>query len=133
MTANKGPYAKVGKLVRKAREKKGWDRDDLIGLILCFETLDADEISAEMDICELEDDGTVLNTDVLKRILWLLDLTTPKVAKLMKEAEAAADAAFAEDLKRFAQVLAKDQNRSVEEVEAKLGHMAQVYQGRPMA
>ena len=128
-----GPFIAIGRLVRQARQRKGWSRRKLIAWILMSPTIDATWVSAGFDVRELEDLGIVMNHEVLRRILDLLEIPEAEVADQMMEARAASAAAFAQDLKRLATTMAADQQRPEREVLTGLVKLVESQRGRPMA
>ena len=72
-----GPYADVGQRARQARLALGWSREKLARLIVERRTLEVTLTGARLMICELEDDGLAMNTDVLRYLVALLAIEPP--------------------------------------------------------
>jgi hypothetical protein len=132
MSTSPGPYYQIGQIVRKARKAKRMTRRQLVQWICMVPTLDMTQASASFMVRELEDLGLVMNTDVLRRILHVLDIDHADVADLLAQAKADSAAAFAADMKRFARSMAKDQGREEGEVLAGLVKVVETQSGRPM-
>jgi hypothetical protein len=128
-----GPYQEIGRLVRQKRREKGLSRRQLVWWIMESPTLEVTVFGASLMIRELEDQGLVMNPDVLLRILHVVGIPLEEVADLLAQARAASAAAFTEDLKRSAKVLARDQGRDGHEVLAGLVKIVETQNGRPMA
>lgn len=72
-----GPYAALGRIVRQARLDRGMSRAQLVKVIMVHQTLDVTRTGASFMVRELEDDGIVMNTDVIKRITTILGVPYP--------------------------------------------------------
>ena len=127
-----GPYFAIGQLVRQARKLRGVTRRQLVRWIREHPTLEVTTAGAEIMVKELEDLGLVMNTDVLKYILQVVGIAQADVADLLAQAKAASAAEFAEDMKRAAKVIAKDQQRPEGEVLAAMAKLTDLYRHRPM-
>lgn len=107
-------------------------RRQLVHWIREHPTLEVTTRGAEIMVREPEDQGEVMNTDVLKHIFTVVGIAQADVADLLTQAKATSAAEFAEDLKRTAKVIARDQQRPEADVLAGEAKLADLNHHRPM-